>query len=59
MESQIQELEKKIELLIEKVDKMESDKRKGGRDYAQSKVFTERITFRGDVYDKSGTKVIN
>lgn len=62
----MEELQKKVDTLTEEVNKltqeinnMKEQARKEGRNYTQNKVFTERVTFRGEVYDKSGTKVIN
>jgi len=51
-----------FKLLLEKVQGLEKELmelKRDKRDYTQKEVFTNRVVFRGSVYDKSGTKVIN
>jgi len=51
-----------FKLLLEKVQGLEKELmelKRDKRDYTQKEVFTNRVVFRGAVYDKSGTKVIN
>ena len=48
--------------LLEKVKELEKeliDLKSNKREYTQKDVFTNRVVFRGSVYDKSGNKVIN
>jgi|GEM_PF-5376166 len=44
---------------VEKLKKIIMDSNSEKRNYTQKEVFTNRVVFRGSVYDKSGNKVIN
>lgn len=55
LEKKFEELKTKIEELENTIKNMEKD----GRKYTQKEVFTGRVVFRGEVYNKAGTKVIN
>lgn len=48
-------LSEKVQELELIIKEMNSEK----RNYTQKEVFTNRVVFRGSVYDKSGNKVIN
>lgn len=56
------EEQKKFEEMQEKIDELEmiiNEMQKDKRQYTQKEVFTGRVVFRGEVYNKAGTKVIN
>jgi len=59
MNEELKELKKQVEDLTQIVTNLQLDKERDSRDYTQNRTFTERITFRGEVYDKLGNKVIN
>jgi cell division protein FtsL len=60
LQKQIEDMKKVMSEMQKEINRLSSqEKIKNERNYAQSQVFTDRITFRGEVYDKSGTKVIN
>jgi archaellum component FlaC len=51
-----------IKELQEKVNELEeiiNDMKKDTRQYTQTEVHTGKVVFRGEVYNKAGTKVIN
>ena len=57
-----EDFEKKFEELQEKVTELEgliNDMKKDTRQYTQTEVYTGKVVFRGEVYNKAGTKVIN
>ena len=59
MDKELKDLKKQVEDLTLTVAQMQLELNKGTRDYTQNRTFTERVTFRGEVYNKAGTKVIN
>jgi len=59
MEEKVKKLEQEVEDLKQAMQTMQENLDKQRRDYTQNTTFLERVTFRGEVYDKSGTKVIN
>ena len=60
MNDELKQLREEIIKTNKKVDDLILQiKRDNTRDYTQNKVFNDRVTFRGEVYNKAGTKVIN
>jgi|14_taG_2_1085336.scaffolds.fasta_scaffold106132_1 predicted nucleic acid-binding Zn-ribbon protein len=59
MEEEIKKLETQILALTDEIQEMKETQRKSQRDHTKKTIFTDRIVFRGEVFDKLGNKVIN